>query len=420
MSFGNAAIPHDERTARAHELLLEQLRSLTSSDQWLAMLEMSRRFHSYSARNVLLLIAQGAQGHVAGYRTWQTIPADGGGTCQVRKGATALTILAPVTRTVERRDDTTGESTTRRALAGFKAVRVFDEAALVNGPAANDVLPELLAGDSPQAIYDALASQVHAANVQLQVGDCAPANGRTHWTTRTVTIRADLEPAQRTKTLAHELAHVRLHDPKPAREAEMSRDRMEVEAESVAYLVCAHAGLDSTTYTIPYVAHWSAGNLELVRDTAERVIDTARTITGSLDQALQPGTGPNVEVTPPVAFALTTHPPHNGAEDDVRTRRLHPSSTPTPHRLNDETDLAAIARHVDADAAALLRRLAADPDAWGADPEDRAALQRAAARTAPAHVATARARLAELIHHPASPEPPDLTDTAPAPTPTPD
>src|SRR5438445_6343161 len=109
-------MPQDARAAEAHALLVDRLRALTSSEQWLAMLESSRRFHTYSARNVLLLMAQGAQGRVAGYRTWQTIPAQDGGTCQVRKGARALTVLAPITRDIEHADETTGERVTRRVL----------------------------------------------------------------------------------------------------------------------------------------------------------------------------------------------------------------------------------------------------------------------------------------------------------------
>jgi IrrE N-terminal-like domain len=288
VSRATKPVGRDERAARAHALLLDRLRALTTSRQWLDMLETSRRFHSYSAHNVLLLVAQGAQGRVAGYRTWQTIPADGGGTCQVRHGATAMTVLAPVTRAVEEVDDDTGERTPRRRLVGYKPVRVFDETALVRPPTRTDVEPELLRGESPQLLYDALAGQVHTGGFHIEDGDCAPANGRTDWTTRTVTIRADLEAAQRAKTLAHELAHIRLHDPHTPGVARMSRARKEVEAESVAYLVCAHAGLDAATYTIPYVAHWSAGNLELVQETAERVLDTARPISDHLDATLIP------------------------------------------------------------------------------------------------------------------------------------
>jgi hypothetical protein len=378
----------DERTAHAHELLLERLRALTTSDQWLTMLELSRRFHTYSARNVLLLVAQGAEGRVAGYRTWQTIPAQDGGTCQVRKGAQSLTVLAPVTRQREETDAATGEKTKRRVLVGFKGVRVFDEAALVAPPAAPEVMPELLHGESPQHIWQSLAEQVRAAGFTLDAGDCSPANGRTDWLARTVTVRLDLEPAQRTKTLAHELAHVRLHDPTRDQEHRMSRPRMEVEAESVAYLVCAQTGIDAAQYTIPYVAHWANGDLELVQATAERVIDAARTITTTLERDLVPNASPTPEHPVPVPTDAL------GAID---------------HGLDGDA-LDRIRAQVEARAAGVLAHLADDPDAWGADPDQHAAIRNAArAISVPATpaVATARERLGQLLHYPATPRPPE-------------
>ena len=402
-----ATLPQDARAAEAHALLMDQLRALTSSEQWLSMLEMSRRFHSYSARNVLLLMVQGAQGRVAGYRTWQTIPAEVGGNCQVRKGAKAMTILAPVTRSVEHTDEVTRETTSRRALVGFKAVRVFDETALVSPPAPVEVAPQLLTGNAAHHLYDTLADQVREAGFRLEDGDCSPANGRTDWTTRIVTVRPDLEPSQRTKTLAHELAHVRLHDPQRSPETRMSRDRMEVEAESVAYLVCAHAGIDSANYTVPYVARWSAGNVELVRQTAERVIDAARIITDGIDQALSPVRAPMPAPTP--------LPVQRNARSDAETiaRAQHPSSNGGVA----DRDLAETRRQVEADAAILIERLAANPKGWATDPEIRGVVRRLAARAmAPdpstPRIAAARERLAEIIHHPAAPEPRDLIPSA--------
>jgi len=399
--MSTATLPQDARAAEAHALLVDQLRALTSSEQWLAMLEMSQRFHTYSARNVLLLMVQGAQGRVAGYRTWQTIPAEAGGNCQVRKGAKSMTILAPVTRSIAHTDEVTHETTSHRAVVGFKAVRVFDETALISPPAPAEVLPELLTGNTAQPLYDTLAHQVRTAGFRLEDGDCAPANGRTDWTTRTVTIRPDLEPSQRTKTLAHELAHVHLHDPHRSPETRMSRERMEIEAESVAYLVCAHAGVDSATYTVPYVAHWSGGNVELVQQTAERVIDAARNISDGIDQALSPNRAPSPAPRP------LPEPRDPKRNPGTRARGPHPSSN---GRVADR-ELAETRRRVEADAAVLIGRLAANPDTWAADPEIRDAVRQLAARgTAPAtpRVAAARERLAEVIHHPAAPEPHDL------------
>ncbi len=70
-----------------------------------------------------------------------------------------------------------------------------------------------------------------------------------------------------------ELAHVWLHDPD---EGHHHRGVAEVEAESVAYVVCHAAGLASDDYSLPYVAVWSDGDPAMVRATAERVLGAAQ------------------------------------------------------------------------------------------------------------------------------------------------
>lgn len=80
------------------------------------------------------------------------------------------------------------------------------------------------------------------------------------------------------KTLVHELAHALLHgDERPS-----SREVAEVEVESVANIVCDAIGIDSGDYSFPYVARWSGGNEELLKGTAERVIECARRILKAL------------------------------------------------------------------------------------------------------------------------------------------
>jgi hypothetical protein len=99
----------------------------------------------------------------------------------------------------------------------------------------------------------------------------------------TVRVREDLGPAQACKTLAHELAHVKLgHGTATCTD---SRSQAEVEAESVAYIVASSAGLDTSAYSFLYIGHWApAGKeAEIMADTAERVIATARSIVNGPD-----------------------------------------------------------------------------------------------------------------------------------------
>ena len=125
------------------------------------------------------------------------------------------------------------------------------------------------------------AAQVAAAGYVLERGDCGGANGRTRFDARTVRVRADVDDAQAVKTLCHELAHVELHN--GTEYATGCRGRAEIEAESVAYLVCHHAGLTTDNYSFAYVAHWSDGDLDTLRATAERVVAAARRIIDRLE-----------------------------------------------------------------------------------------------------------------------------------------
>jgi hypothetical protein len=91
-----------------------------------------------------------------------------------------------------------------------------------------------------------------------------------------VTVADHLSPAQATKTLAHELAHCLQHD--GTEYSSGCRGRAEVEAESVAYIVCQAVGLTTAAYSFGYVAGWSAGDPKVVKATAERVAKAARGI----------------------------------------------------------------------------------------------------------------------------------------------
>jgi hypothetical protein len=106
------------------------------------------------------------------------------------------------------------------------------------------------------------------------------ANGVTDYEQRSVTVRPDLAPAQQAKTTAHELAHVLMHQPDSASRPE--RAVCEIEAESVAYLVCGQNGLASDAYSFGYVAAWSAGDAAAIRATGERVTACAARILDAL------------------------------------------------------------------------------------------------------------------------------------------
>ncbi len=276
---------HAKLVEDLHAQLEERLSALSSSDEWLDYLATARRFHRYSPNNQLLLALQGAEGHVASYNTWQTIPAQGGGTCQVAAGEKGLTILAPMTsRTVEV-DDHTGEETTVRRLRGFRTVKVFHEGQLISPPAIGEqVLPELLTGENRwQHVWAAVVGRLTGDGYTVTRHTRTPTetwNGLTSWAERAVLIADDLQPPQALKTLLHEWAHVELdHEHR----ADVERPVKEVEAESVAYLLAQTVGLDSGAYSVPYITVWAHGDIETIRRAAERILTTTSRLVESLE-----------------------------------------------------------------------------------------------------------------------------------------
>jgi hypothetical protein len=264
-----------DRLAAVHAQLMTAVDGLVDGPAWRRMLEVAARFHRYSPNNVLLIGLQRPDAtRVAGYHTWREVGR------QVRKGETGIAILAPVTR---RRDPEVDDAPTdpaseSRVLRGFRVTHVFD-VSQTDGEPLPEVNPALLGGSAPFGVWECLLDQVEAAGYSFGYADIAPANGRTDFAARTVVLRGDLTGAQSVKTLAHELAHVLLHEP-DVLPAGFTRARAEVEAESVAYVVCAAHGLDAGDYTVPYVAGWADGDRELVQLTTNRVLATSREILG--------------------------------------------------------------------------------------------------------------------------------------------
>ena len=164
-------------------------------------------------------------------------------------------------------------------LRGFKVVHVFAQSD-TTGDDLPEVRPVLLEGEG--ALWDALAAQVVAAGFTVSRGDCGSANGCTNFAARTVVVAEHLSGKAADKTLAHELGHVLL-----GHEAQVvvDRDVAEIEAESVAYIVCNALGIDCASYSLAYVAGWSGGSVERIRRTAERVVSTAHAVLAAMAPA---------------------------------------------------------------------------------------------------------------------------------------
>ena len=272
----------DDAVDRLHQQLQDSLQELVTSEDWQRALSVAARFHDYSFANTRLIWAQSAArgftpNRVAGYRAWQELGR------HVRKGERGLQILAPVIRKVT---PDNGEEEERRVV-GFRVVHVFD-IAQTDGDPLPEVPITLVEGDLPSH-WEQVRGLITESGFDLQVADLdrlGEANGVTDWKQRDVVVRASLPGAQRFKTAVHELAHIRLHEPNSDGRPSC-RGIVEVEAESVAYMVCAGLGVDTAGYSLPYVASWSGGDLTKVSATANRVIGCARTVLTQLERERQ-------------------------------------------------------------------------------------------------------------------------------------
>ena len=293
---------HEERLFAAHATLREGVTALTSSEDWQNLLKMAGSFHRYSPNNQMLLAVQGADGLVASFQTWKQITADDGQPCRIRKGETALRVFAPIRSRNQEVDPDTGLPTAP-SIVGYKLVPVFCQSQLVSPPDL-PAQPTLLDGqDPPPELWEAVANQIYAAGFTLKRGpiDGMPeAKGITKFVERAVIVRDDLSPQQALKTQIHELAHVLMHDPTLGENGGKLRERVEVEAESVAFVVCDLLGVDSADYSIPYVASWAVGDPERIHETAQAVLATARKIIGGIEAELGVDLRPN-----PIADALS-------------------------------------------------------------------------------------------------------------------
>ncbi len=309
---------HEERLAAAHATLREGVAALTSSEDWQNLLQMAGSFHRYSPNNQMLLAVQGADGLVASFHTWKQITAEDGEPCRIRKGETALRVFAPIRARNREVDPDTGLPTDPE-IVGYKLVPVFCQTQLVSPPDL-PAQPKLLGGQNPPPeLWEAVANQIYAAGFTLQRGqiDGLPeAKGITKFVERTVIVRDDLSPQQALKTQIHELAHVLVHDPSLGENGGKLRERVEVEAESVAFVVCDMLGVDSAEYSIPYVASWAAGDPDRVQETVQSVLTASRKIVVGIEAELGVDLRPN-----PIAEAVAKH-------TTAPTRTTEPAAAP--------------------------------------------------------------------------------------------
>jgi antirestriction protein ArdC len=236
--------------------LIDGIKALATSETWRQWLKIQSRFHRYSFNNSLLIQLQCPSAtRIAGFHAWRQLGRN------VRKGEKAIWILAPVTKLSGELvfDAGTANESRKptREIVNVKPVAVFD-IAQTDGEDLPEVCSRLIGDDATGAFGSLIqvACGIGYAVVDAEFegsknGDCTFAEHR-------IRIATDRSPIQRVKTLAHELAHALLH------EGYSDRALAELEAESVAYVVCAELGINTEDYSLGYVTQWSGGGDEAI------------------------------------------------------------------------------------------------------------------------------------------------------------
>ena len=270
------------------------IQELFESERYIAYLTSMAKFHSYSFNNTLLIAMQGGQ-LVAGYNKWRDDFHR-----NVKRGEKGIKILAPAPYKVKKEMpkldeqgqpvmDKDGKPLTEvqeTQVPAFKIVSVFDVSQTEGEPLPSIGVDEL-AGNVEQ-YEDFFKALEQTSPVPMAFEDIpGGSHGYYHLTEKRIAIQENMSELQTLKTAIHEIAHAKLHAIDPDAPVTKQADRpdsrtREVQAESVAYAVCQHYGLDTSDYSFGYVAGWSSGkdlkelraSLETIRATAHELITT--------------------------------------------------------------------------------------------------------------------------------------------------
>ena len=269
----------------------QQILKLTDSGQFKKYLNTLAKFHHYSARNIDLIYAQNPQAtQVAGFKQWQT---DFNRT--VNKGAKSIRIAAPIIKKLTPAEQKRLDTTDERAIVGYRYLPVFDVAQTSGDPvlSAKDFVKENLADHQNvtslyNAFKDYLNQQPDLKVSEVPLATLNGAKGYFQPNTNEIVIGGD-EPdnALKLKTLYHEYAHSQLHGLKSAFK-DRPRAYQETQAEAVAYVAMQNIGVDTSNYSLGYVATWAKDKavihsaLSEIQQVSNKVIELSDGLTKQL------------------------------------------------------------------------------------------------------------------------------------------
>lgn len=282
----------DKRADELHQItdkLEKGVKDVFQSDKYKQFLNVMAKFPRYSVNNTMLIMMQRPDAQLCqSFTGWKQMGR------YVKKGEKGISILAPAPYKIEREQtkldekgrpvfDADGEPVKEKVevtIRAFKVVKTFD-LSQTDGKELPTIGPSELVGniEGYPKLLQAL-QEISPVPVSFELID-GDAKGFYHLEDKKIVVQDGMSEVQTIKTLLHEMAHEKLHDKDNVPEAkDISRNGKEVEAESVAYIVCQHYGINTSDYSFSYVAGWSEGketpelkaSLDKIRQTASEFI----------------------------------------------------------------------------------------------------------------------------------------------------
>ena len=277
------------------------LKELFESEKYKSYLSTMSKFHNYSFNNTLLIAMQKLEATlVAGYQAWQK-----NFERHVNKGEKAIRILAPAPYKIkeerDKLDPVTGEmmfdengmpqkEETEVTIPAFRAVSVFDVSQTDGKPIPELEVNELLS--TVEGYEDFVQALMNISPVPIAFEDI-PGDSKGYFSTaeKRIAVQENMSESQTLKTMVHEVAHSMLHDKEVNQSMDIpvkDRNTKEVEAESVAFTVCQHFGIDTSDYSFGYIAGWSSGrNMKELKSSLDTIRKTASELITGIEGAMQ-------------------------------------------------------------------------------------------------------------------------------------
>lgn len=269
------------------------IKELFEGEKFKEYLNTMSKFHNYSFNNTMLIAMQKPDATlVAGFNSWKNKFER-----SVNKGEKGIQIFAPAPYKIKKeqikldpdtdlpvlgKDGKPIKEEVEVTIPAFKVVSVFD-VSQTSGKELPTLGADELSGNVKD--YEKFFNAVREASpVPIKFDNIdGTAKGFYHHEDKSITIKENMSEVQTIKTAIHEIAHAKLHDrdlKKSDIEKPKDRSTEEVEAESIAYTVCQHFGIDTSDYSFAYVASWGTGkdtpelkaSLETIRSTASELI----------------------------------------------------------------------------------------------------------------------------------------------------